>query len=59
MRLLVYNIAYGTGSPKGAAGHILGAANYLRAPERYFSSIRGFVERRAKREEKKQHTRRK
>ena len=45
MRLLVYNIAYGTGSPKGAAGHILGAANYLRAPERYFSSIRGFVER--------------
>lgn len=45
MRLLVYNIAYGTGSPKGAAGHLLGMANYLRAPERYFASIRGFVER--------------
>lgn len=43
MRLLVYNIAYGTGSPGTALQYITGAANYLRAPERYFRAIANLV----------------
>lgn len=43
MRLLVYNIAYGTGSPKNTLEIIAGAANYLRTPERYFNAIAHLV----------------
>lgn len=43
MRLLVYNIAYGTGSPKNTLELIAGAANYLRTPERYFNAIAHLV----------------
>ena len=43
MRLLVYNIAYGTGSPSGAWQRITGAANYLRTTDRYFNAIAHLV----------------
>lgn len=43
MRLLVYNIAYGTGSPRNTLQMLTGAANYLRAPERYFKAIAHLV----------------
>ena len=39
MRLLIYNIAYGTGSPRNHWQTLAGAANYLRTSERYFNSI--------------------
>ncbi len=43
MRILIYNIAYGTGSPRGAVERMASAANYLRTPERYFRAIERFV----------------
>ena len=43
MRLLVYNIAYGTGSPSGTLQLIAGAASYLRTPDRYFNAIAHLV----------------
>ena len=39
MRLLVYNIAYGTGSPGSKWQLIAGAASYLRTSDRYFNAI--------------------
>ena len=39
MRLLVYNIAYGTGSPRNTLELLGNAPRYLRTPERYFSAI--------------------
>ena len=43
MRLLVYNIAYGTGSPRNTLQMLAGAANYVRAPDRYFKAISRWV----------------
>ena len=43
MKLLVYNIAYGTGSPRTALQTSAGAARYLRTPERYFNAITHLV----------------
>lgn len=45
MRLLVYNIAYGTGSPGNTWQLIAGAAKYLRTPDRYFNAIAHLVRR--------------
>ena len=42
MRLLVYNIAYGTGAQGGVAG-IFSAHRYLRTPGSVISSIAGFI----------------
>ncbi len=42
MRLLIYNIAYGTGAAGGLRG-ILSAHRYLRTPESIISSIAGFI----------------
>ena len=42
MRLLVYNIAYGTGSAGGVKG-ILSAHRYLRTPGTVIDSIAGFI----------------
>ena len=39
MRLLVYNIAYGTGSPNNTWQLLTGATRYLRTPDRYFKAI--------------------
>ena len=39
MRLLVYNIAYGTGSPRTTLELLGNAPRYLRTPERYFAAI--------------------
>ncbi|MBE6367367.1 MAG: endonuclease/exonuclease/phosphatase family protein [Lentisphaerae bacterium] len=43
MRLLVYNIAYGTGSPRNTLQLLAGAARYVRTPERYFRAITHLV----------------
>ena len=43
MRLLVYNIAYGTGSPRSTLQLLTGAARYVRTPERYFNAIAHLV----------------
>ena len=43
MRLLVYNIAYGTGSPGNKWQLLAGAANYLRTSDRYFNAIAHLV----------------
>ncbi|MBE6368968.1 MAG: hypothetical protein E7056_02260 [Lentisphaerae bacterium] len=45
MRILVYNIAYGTGSPLGAWEMAAGVRNYIRTPERYFDAIKRMVRR--------------
>ena len=42
MRLLIYNIAYGTGSSGGLMG-ILSAHRYLRTPISVIDSIAGFI----------------
>ena len=39
MRLLVYNIAYGTGSPRTALELLGNAPSYLRTSDRYFRAI--------------------
>ena len=39
MRLLVYNIAYGTGSPRTPLELLGNAPRYLRTPDRYFTAI--------------------
>lgn len=43
MRLLVYNIAYGTGSPRGTWQQVAAAVNYVRTPQRYFNAIAHLV----------------
>ena len=43
MRLLVYNIAYGTGSPRTALELLGNAPSYLRPQERYFKAITHLV----------------
>ena len=42
MKLLIYNIAYGTGLPGGARG-VFSAHRYLRTPEKVISSIAEFI----------------
>lgn len=42
MRLLIYNIAYGTGSAGGVKG-LLSAHRYLRTPQSVIDSIAGFI----------------
>lgn len=43
MRLLVYNIAYGTGCPGGEAKRLLTVHRYLRTSAFHFSQIVGLV----------------
>lgn len=43
MRLLVYNIAYGTGSPNNTWQLLTGVTRYLRTPDRYFQAITHLV----------------
>ena len=43
MKIVVYNIAYGTGSPKGEARRLLTGHHYLAAPERPFRKIATFL----------------
>ena len=43
MKIVVYNIAYGTGSPKGEARRLLTGHHYLAAPERPFRKIGMFL----------------
>ena len=43
MRLLIYNIAYGTGSPRSEAGRFLTAARYLRTPRRRLHALTDFA----------------
>ena len=43
MKIVVYNIAYGTGSPKGEARRLLTGHRYLAAPERPFRKIAAFL----------------
>ena len=43
MRLLVYNIAYGTGSPGGESKRLITGHRYLSAPERPFRKIESFI----------------
>ena len=45
MRILVYNIAYGTGSPVSALEMAAGIRNYIRTPERYLDAITKLVRR--------------
>jgi len=43
MKFLVYNIAYGTGSPGGEAKRLLTTHRYLRTPVKPFGGIAGFI----------------
>ena len=43
MRLLIYNIAYGTGSPRSEAGRLLTAARYLKTPRRRLHALTDFA----------------
>ncbi len=43
MKILVYNIAYGTGSPRSAWQLMAGLGSYLRSPGRYFKTIAHLV----------------
>ncbi len=43
MRILVYNIAYGTGSPGGESKRLITGHRYLSAPERPFRKIESFI----------------
>ena len=43
MRFLLYNIAYGTGSPRSASHHVFTMHRYLRTPHHHFEAIRDFV----------------
>ncbi len=45
MRLLVYNIAYGTGSPGREYRRLFTSHRYLRTDNKYFNQIRDFVSR--------------
>ena len=44
MRLITYNIAYGTGFPKSRAESIFSAANYIRTADRAINKIARFIE---------------
>ena len=44
MKFIVYNIAYGTGSPKGEVRRLLTGHHYLAAPERPFRKIGVFLQ---------------
>ncbi|MHB9138385.1 MAG: endonuclease/exonuclease/phosphatase family protein [Victivallaceae bacterium] len=44
MRILVYNIAYGTGSPGGIHKQLFTAHRYLKADAEHFEKISGFIE---------------
>ncbi|MCF6177377.1 MAG: endonuclease/exonuclease/phosphatase family protein [Victivallaceae bacterium] len=43
MKLLIYNIAYGTGSPGSAAGRLLTSHRYLYTNQEYFNRIVEFI----------------
>ncbi len=45
MRFLVYNIAYGTGSPSGSSNNVLTSHRYIKAHDRHFEKIIDFIKR--------------